>query len=300
MINLDQISDKIKRILNGTDQECLGISKDASLDFSFMVATEGVRFDSAIDGKKNAIPVFIGEMGGEFNPVEGLEEADYTISVSVYFPLRFKTAFHKLEEYLARCLVGRFMTWGSQKARTNISPAQYGEIEELDTKQLEKWVESIYRKKIEVSEKWCSMTFNLYVSTAKSLGAANGYIMGDQFSATLTYKSKTTTAEFIESSEKMSVETESQQILGTKFVRSIGGTSQYFLTMDIYLKDDDFGRQLISDIIKRQCQNNAITVSKTVRLSSNITDSRDYTIIGADLSYDKGGLMTANLTLGDL
>lgn len=299
MINLDQISDKFRKILNGTDQECIGISKDPSLDFSFMVATEGVHFNSTIDGKKNCIPAFIGQLGGEFNPVEGLEEADYSITVSVYFPLRFKKAFHTLEEYLARCLVGRTMTWGEQKARTNISPAQYGEIEDIDTKQLEKWIETIYRKKIEVSEKWCSMTFTLYLSTAKSLGRENGYIMGDQLSATLSYKGKTTSAEFTEASDRMTAETESQQILGTRLVTSIAATTQYVFTISVYLKDDEFGRELIKDIIKRECQGNAMTISKTVSLSTPITDSRQYTIISAELPHTKGELLTATLTLGD-
>lgn len=299
MVNLDQISDKLRKILNGTDAECVGIQKDPSLDFAFMVATEGVHFDSTIENKKNRIPVFVGQLGGEFNAVEGLEEADYSINILVYFPLRFKTQFHTLEEYLVRCLVGRMMTWGNQKARTNISPAQYGEIEEIDTKQLELWVESVYRQKVETSEKWCSMTFTLYLSTAKGLGEADGYIMGDQFRTELTYKGITASPEFANASDRMSCEPDSQQILGESHVKSSAGTSQYSFTISFYAKDDAFCRKVIGDIISKGMQGSVITIRKTVALSQPIEDSSDYIVLDATIPYSKGELAVITLTLGD-
>lgn len=299
MVNLDQISDKLRKILNGTDAECVGIQKDPSLDFAFMVATEGVHFDSTIENKKNRIPVFVGQLGGEFNAVEGLEEADYSINILVYFPLRFKTQFHTLEEYLVRCLVGRMMTWGNQKARTNISPAQYGEIEEIDTKQLELWVESVYRQKVETSEKWCSMTFTLYLSTAKGLGEADGYIMGDQFKTKLRYDNIETIPEFAESSDRMNAETESQQIMGTPYVRSVTSATQYTYTISFYAKDDEFGRKLISDILDKSVQGKLMQITKTIELSQPIVCINDYVILSAYLPYSKGSLAVITLTLGD-
>lgn len=299
MINLDQISDKFRKILNGADAETSSADRTNIEDLSFMVATEGVRFDSTAVKGENKIPVFIGQLGGTYNPVEHLEEADYSINVLVYFPLRFKETFHKLEGYLVECLVGKMLTWGEQKARSNISPAQYGEIEDLDLKELETWTRTVYNQKIEMNEKWCSLTFTLFLSTAKNLGQANGYIMGDQFSATITYDGNATEAEFAESSEKLTAEAESQQLLGTGHVINVASVSQYALSLNIYLKDDAFGRALLNDVIKKQVQGKSVSIQKTLSLSTTITDIRNYVILDASISYAKGELMTANLILGD-
>ena len=187
MINLPQVAKKLEDILNGVDTET--IANTRNVDYEFVVATEGFHLDKIYDKetKKNFIPVFISSMGGEYNPIKGLKQADYNIPVVIYFPVSFKNDFFELNEYLVDCFVGAMLTYGTTKCLSNISIAQYGELEEYDVlKRFREWVETTYNKPLEVMEVWMSMSFNLYLS---SLGSDFKY--GNDGAISLTYGQNT-------------------------------------------------------------------------------------------------------------
>ena len=96
---LTEVAQKISDILNGIDAETIGISRDNQ--YEFVVATEGFHLDYIYDKetKKNFIPVFIGSIGGENNPIPDLDESDTTIPVTIYFPVKFKDDFFLINKY---------------------------------------------------------------------------------------------------------------------------------------------------------------------------------------------------------
>ena len=93
MIILTDVAAKLEEILN---------SAECPTDFQFVVKSQGYHLDTIADKKKgiNKIPVFVEMVGGEYNPVPNLKQANFTYGVNIWFPIRFKETFYALNEYL--------------------------------------------------------------------------------------------------------------------------------------------------------------------------------------------------------
>lgn len=173
MINLSEVCSYLSNLLN---------SNANPVDFLYDVQAVGYHADTVYDKEKgkNLIRVFVSTFGGEFNPVPNLGQATYTIPVTFYFPVRFKESFFALDGYLHQELVGKSIS--SFNAVSNLSIATYGEIQDLDFKEFKAWADNLYKKPIEVMEKYMSMTVNLYLTTI-----ADNYLMGNSAKAILSY-----------------------------------------------------------------------------------------------------------------
>lgn len=190
MIILTEVAQKIDNILNGRDSETSAFTNPTNL--SFLVQTEGFHIDEIKkpDKSGNFIPVFISSLGGQFNPVKGLKQGSYSIPVVLYYPVRFKDAFYSLAEYLADVFVGTYLNYGtiSGRAVSNISVPQYGEIQDIDFNEFEKWVGTNYKMPVETMEKYMSMTFTLFLSNA-----APGLIYGNNIKVDFSFTYEETT-----------------------------------------------------------------------------------------------------------
>lgn len=264
MVNIIEIANKLEKVLNGTDNETIGYTRN--LDYEFVVATEGFHLDHIYDKdtKKNFIPVFIGSLGGQRNPVKGLGEANLTIPVSIYYPVRFKNDFFRLDEYLDNCFTGGFLTWGSEKCVSNISISQYGEIENLDLKQFGLWVNKTYKKPIEVMGVWMSMTFNLYLSRANS-----SYVWGNTVTTSLSFQINSTTytdndVTFVEQNIQSNTEATSQQAIGETEVESMPFGTSYANSFSCYVKDNDMYKKILEKWFAGVIQDLRFTITTTI------------------------------------
>ena len=172
-MNFKLVAEKINRILNGVDSEIIALGFQNPTDFDFNVQATGFHLDHIKNEKKgvNFIPVFISSMGGTRNPVPDLKQANYTIPITFYFPVRFKDKLFLLDDFLADCFVGRRLNYGTDEAPvrcvSNISVPQFGEIQELDVlKEFASWTEKLYQRQLEVMEPYISMQITLYLSNA--------------------------------------------------------------------------------------------------------------------------------------
>lgn len=220
MITLKEIAVELERILNGTSEN-IPSTAVRPFDGVFLVKTQGFHLDHVMDKKTKAnfFPVFIDSGTGEFNPIQGLEQVDYSFPVSIYFPIRFKDKMLEMQKYLVDCLVGasiKFKVLKSsgeldyeQGAVTNISACELGEITNMDVdqygqsvlKNLTKYINEQYMIPVGNMEPWISMNFTLFVSTMKNANSNGGYIYGNMFKYTLNaiYKNKDgTTSDFTE------------------------------------------------------------------------------------------------------
>lgn len=193
-MNYKLIAQKIANILNGLDSEINALSLQNPTDFDFNVQTQGFHLDHIENKKKgiNFIPVFLSAMGGSRNPVPDLKQGDYTLPITFFFPVRFKDAMFLLDDYLSDCFCGRRLNYGDKDnplhCVSNISVAQFGEIQEIDVlKEFTSWVESTYHKEVKVAEPYISMQYTLYLSNADE-----SVIYGNQTSAILTIDKTTT------------------------------------------------------------------------------------------------------------
>ena len=177
MIYLNEVCEKISEILN-SDENPTGLL--------FAVESVGFHADKIYDKEtnQNFIMVYVSSFGGEFNPVPNLGQAIYSIPITFYFPVRMKESFFVLDAYLHSVFVGASLTYGANtgKAVSNLSVANYGEIQNLDLQEFEKWASTTYRMPIEIMEEYMSMNLTLSLSTI-----ADGYVFANEVSAELKF-----------------------------------------------------------------------------------------------------------------
>ena len=317
MINLEEIARKLDKILNGIDTEIpTGLPSPVTENYFFMVFSEGLYLSTIADmragERKNFIPVVVGAYGGENNPVEGLNEQDRNALIQILFPVRFKEQMYELENYLAECFVGRLLTFGNQKCVCNISPAQYGELQDFSFTEFNEWVEHSYKKPLDKTETYMSMTVNLYLSTAKGVGSEGGFVYGNSFTTKLklyTSDSLSTYYEeeapvFIQATPTANAAPASQHILGEDYARGMPQSTAYSKQITLYVKQNSFYAALIDAYINRKYQTYLLGLKDNYGFSvsgftTSETTEKLYYISDIIVNANKGQLMTIILTLGD-
>lgn len=261
MIILTEVAKTLETILNGYQ----------GFDYQFMVATEGFHIDTLADTKtgKNFIPVFISSLGGQINPVPGLKQAQYNIKVEMFYPVRFKDDFFALNDKLFDSFVGISRSYGtiSGVALSNISIAQYGELQNLDFNQFKDWVGNTYSKTVDVMETYMKMEFVLYLSTLAS-GLAFGNEVTTTLKATIDGVEYTENDPvFDEGSIQSQSEADGQQVLDDTESTEIEGaiqTTSYGSGFKLYLKNTTFYTKLIEKYFAGEIQKTDIEVSYTL------------------------------------
>lgn len=317
MINLEEIARKLDKILNGIDSEIpSGLTSPVTEEYFFMVFSEGLYLSTLADTRagvrKNFIPVVVGAYGGENNPVEGLGEQDRNALIQVLFPVRFKEQMYELENYIAQCFVGRLLTFGNQKCVCNVSPAQYGELQDFSFNVFNDWVEHNYKMPLDKTETYMSMTMNLYLSTAKDVGSDGGFIYGNSYTTSLKIYTDSSFATsytednpvFIQVNPTAGISPASQQILGDSYSRGMPQSAAYTRQITLYMKQTAFYALLVEAYINRNYQNLILSITDNFGFTvtgfeTSETTRKLYYISDLIINNSKGKLMTVTLALAD-
>ena len=287
MIYLQEIVDKLNYILNDN-------SNPIADNYTFEVNSVGYHADTIVDREKgkNLIRVFVSTMGGNFNPVYGLGEASYNIPITFYFPVRFKEDMFALDAYLHDTFVGANINYGrnSGYAVSNLSIAQYGEIQDLDFKEFKLWADGQYGKPIEVMEAYLSMSFNLYLSTISS-----SYVYGNEITATLEWGTYTLPLVFASGSLQSSTQSNDEQTIGQNESDGLPYCVSYGASFQAYLGTDDASKDLLQKWLSNQI------FSQTFLLTINFPSydasfSRQVYLASANLPIQKGQPLVLNMT----
>ena len=294
MILLSSIANKLQKVLDEVDTEIPSGASNPT-GFQFYVKTAGFHLDNIFDRKtgKNFIPVFVSSLGGEYNPVPQLKEQRQSVSVVFYFPVRFKESFELIFEYLVDVFVGKILTFDTKKALTNLSIAQFGEIQDLDLKQFKDWVGSIYRETIDVNEPYMSMQFSIYLRHC-----ASQFMYGNE--ATIELRVSDGTLEnsytdrdvvFPDASIQSNSEPAAQQLLNadTPETEGLPVHTSYSSGFTIYYKDIAMYRWLVNQWFTGNSQKLQCRV--TYKLSENYFNRNCY-LQSVNLSLQKGELIT--------
>ena len=314
MINLEVMAQKINKILNGTDAEIpSGLVSPANEHYFFRTFSEGLFLSEVADNNtgKNFIPVVVGAYGGENNPVEGLGEKDRNVLIQILYPVRFKEDMFALEDYLDDVFCGRLLTFGSQKAVCNVSPAQFGELENFNFHEFKQWVENVYLEKVDINEVYMAMTITLYISTAKGVGSEGGFVYGNSYSYGFSIGSivngefapdfTDNAPVFVDQADSMASNVSSQQLLGEKYSKAVAMLTSYSKTIEVYVKDSASYVWLINKYLSRDLQGLIVQVVETYGIgTTNPTRTAYYYLNDISLVKSKGELMTITITLGDL
>ena len=284
MIYLNEVCAKLEGILNGDGNPA---------DFLYEVQSVGYHADSIYDKKsgRNLIRVFVSQMGGNFNPVFNLGEATYSIPITFYFPVRFKEFFFALDAYLHEVFVGAQIDYGanSGKAISNLSVAQYGELQDLDFKEFKNWADNLYQMPIEVMETYMSMTVNLYLSTI-----GTGYYYGNDITATLSWGNKELPLMFASGSRQTQTQPNQEQEIGAYEADGLPFSVSSGLSFQIYLSGSDECRELLGDWLSGAYIGKDYEIELTFPYMPNYTQK--VYISSGNLIIQKGQPATLTLT----
>ena len=300
MVILTEVAEKLQNILNGTDSEVV-ISKPN--DYDFVVLTNGFHLDSVALKNKNFIPVYISQAGGDFDAVPNLNKSNYVVSVNIYFPVRFKDDFFALGEYLRQVFVATQLNYGtiSGKCLSNISVANFGEIQNLDLTQFKEWVEQNYKMPISVFEMWMSMSFSLYLS---SLGS--GFIYSNAITYTLSYQynGQTYTEDlvWVQSGTGLSNSPISQQKVGEDdFAKNVINITNYSKSFSVYIRDNEFWNILLDHYNQQDMSDlENLTLTKTYHLTTDKVYTFNQVLLSLNENVSMGSPLTCTISLGDL
>lgn len=281
MIILSEIAEKLERLLNGTDSE-LGQNQAQNTGFYFQVEAQGFHIDhiKQTDLGNNFIPVFVGSLGGQNNPVKGLKQSNYSIPVTFYFPVRFKEKMFELGDFLTDVFVGSYLNYakvGSSSpkyALSNISLPTYGEIVDLDLQEFEKWVANVYQKTVgRKNEPFMSMSYNLYLTTV-----GDGFVFGNSAKIFLTKEEEETSHEIVfdNSSISSNAQSNSEQEMNATIPEgsSLPFGTAYGVGFTAYPKFDKSDNDWWFDLIQDWCDGNAQNINLMAKIEIKINETK--------------------------
>lgn len=311
-MNLEIIARKLNNILNGTDTEIpSGLVSPVTDNYFFRVFSQGLYLSEIDDmnSGKNFIPVVVGAYGGENNPVPELGEEDRNVTIQFLFPVRFKERMYDIESnFLIPTFVGKLLTFGSQKAVCNLSPAQFGELQDFSFEEFNSWVINNYKMPVDKVETYMSMEIVLYLSTAKNAGETNGFVYGNTLSQSISIKlADAQTPFFTDDSpifvgmeDNASVSPASQQLLGENSAKGFGQSTAYVEQINFYFKANTSYITLLENYKNRKVQEMIISLTDTYALPINKSFARSYYIANMSINFSKGSLVVVSISLGDL
>lgn len=297
MIVLTEIAQKLENILNHQDYE---FTQENPTGYYFQVETQGYHLDRIADKRvhKNIIPVFIGKIGGSYNPVPDLKQQELTVPISFYFPVRMKDNFDILQGFLESAFVGKILNYGTltKKALSNISPNQYGEVEAQSFDSFKSWIEETFELPVDRTEQYMAMSVNLYLSVV-----GEEYIWANEITATLSFTKNTETytdnPTFAEGSIQSQANTQGEQELGANEGTALPFGVAYSSGFTVYVKGNTFYKTLVDD----WCGGNAqgIVIDLTISLPTlDTTFTRKCYVESVNLPIKKGSLLTITFTFG--
>ena len=316
-MNLEIIARKLNKILNGTDEEIpSGLVSPVTDNYFFRVFSQGLYLSELDDmnSGKNFIPVVVGAYGGENNPVPELGEEDRNVTIQFLFPVRFKERMYDIESnFLIPTFVGKLLTFGSQKAVCNLSPAQFGELQDFSFEEFNSWVINNYKMPVNKIETYMSMEIVLYLSTAKNAGELNGFVYGNILSQSISIKLVDAQAPFFTDAspvfvgmeDNASVSPASQQLLGESSAKGLGQSTAYVEQINFYFKANASYTKLLEHYKDRKVQDMIITLTDTYTLPNTDNQfpgsfARSYYIANMSINFSKGSLVVVSISLGDL
>ena len=303
MILLTEIAKKLQDILNGTDSETSSYTRP--VDFDFHVQNEGYHLDNVYDlnTKKNFIPVFIESLGGQYDAVPNLDRCTNSIAVTFYYPVRFRKDFYAMNDFLVKCFVAKLLNYGelTGKCLSNISIATFGEIETKDFGSLKDWVNSVWKKPIEVMEAYMSMSFTLSLTHC-----GPDFIYGNEVEYELSFKvgNTTYTEPLVWTNSGTGGENSpiSQQLVDTdSYAKNVINITNYNKSIVAYVKNSQMWLKLLEKYNNNQM--NALTnlvLTKKYKIgSTTYTYTFNQIILSLNESIPIGDLLSFTITFGD-
>lgn len=271
MVDIQDLQAKLSKMLNRLENPNNIKISDYISDYEFIVLSYAQYLDSIYNTKtsKNMIPVYISEPSGTVEPVPTLGEINMEYNITLYFPITLKDTFFKLMNYFIDVFAGQFIDFGNNSgvALCNISIPSFSEIGEQEFVQFQDYLTNHYKLPTTRTEMWGAYNFTLYLHQINKLGRQDGFILGNQISYILgmVLEDNTIYTEDVvltSSARNYVSDPMSQQLMGELETKAINKNSSYGDSMQIYIKDNEFGRKFIDLFETGGLQNVIFNITK--------------------------------------
>ena len=302
MIDIQDLQLKLSNMLNGKDQpNAINISDYVS-GFEFKVLTYASYLDSIsnFNTLKNFLPVYISDPQGTVEPIPYLQETNSQYTITIFFPLKYKEELNKLNEYFVDSFAGRMLNFSkSGNALCGLNLPTFGEVQDLEFKQFKDWIGEYYQMNVLQTDKWCSYSFVLYFHQLKGLGEKGGFILGNQFEYTLSFKYGNQTysekVDLASAARNYTADPMSEQILGDLETLSLNKNSIYADSVCVYVKDTDFWNTFNDLYELGKLQDTIFTLTKKY-LYNGKSYERELILTSCPQNIALGVVMTYTLT----
>lgn len=302
MIDIQDLQLKLSNMLNGKEQpNAINISDYVS-GFEFKVLTYASYLDniSNFNTLKNFLPVYISDPQGTVEPIPYLQETNSQYTITIFFPLKYKEELNKLNEYFVDSFAGRMLNFSkSGNALCSLNLPTFGEVQDLEFKQFKDWIGEYYQMNVLQTDKWCSYSFVLYFHQLKGLGEKGGFILGNQFEYTLSFKYGNQTyiekVDLASAARNYTADPMSEQILDDLETLSLNKNSIYADSVCVYVKNSDFWNTFNDLYELGKLQNIIFTLTKTY-LYNGKSYERALILTSCPQNIALGVVMTYTLT----
>lgn len=299
MINFNELSSKLQNIFNGLDADTLSIANPLS-NYQFVTNTFGSHLDSVADKKtkKNIIPMFIQSEDGTVGSIKALKEVESPFTIYVYFPIKFKDDFFKLPEFILDVFAGQLYNYGalSGHAISKIDVPQFSQLERQQMRQFRDDISTIYNLPIDETQLYGVCQFTLTLKQYADLKLANGFIVGNQITDTLSFQydgtAYTETLVYLQDEAISKSNGTNQQALTESETSSLMINTSKTTQIDAYIKDNAFWNKFIELFENGLLQNQEFIFIRSYGLSTTkafthnlILDTADSNIVIGEIMY---------------
>jgi len=269
MIEITEFCAKLQAILNGTAPNVSALTRP-----SFTLDGQQVYFnvkspslphtdDLTPSGLGNAssgmtLPVMVEQSGSgqyEAYPNALMWSAGY--QMTFLFPVVLYSDILLFYQYLADAVNGIIVNFGSVSGSVccALGAPSFGQMRYLEAYQfdpLKASVSALFGERVCVSREWASLTLTFYMSGAKGLNEAGGFVYGNQVSYSLEVTFPSPTGDLFESlslvspSEALSTNAYEQQAISASQQSALPQNAGQGITLACFVKADAFWAALIT------------------------------------------------------
>lgn len=300
MINIADVKDTIVSLLNGTSTQTTELRPS---DKKFVGAFWGSFLDSTINGNNNYdFLVFIDTPSGRFEAIPKLLFNDGTFQINFYYKLTnaSTTLLYDYVNYLAKCLVGKYILFGSNGAICNMTLPTFGAVQPQSTEQFASHLNDMYKTKIDKTEIWGICSFTLFLTNV-----ASGYMWGNQikYLATFAYGGSSFSdveLVFLTSASQDVGGTNTQQLLSDANAKSLVKDLGHSFSISAIYDGSNALKAIVDMFNNRDYANKAFVIAKNYYASDMTTVVKtylyDYILVNISEVVEKGKLLSYNLT----
>ena len=287
MLNINDIAHYIEEKANE-------LSSSKKYNLLFRAKTYASFLDSVVDDEiidKEFIPIYIDNASGSFQPIPALGEITQSCDISFFFNIEHKIKFMQFLNDFASSFAGASITIANTNCISNASAPIYSQVEQLNFEKFNEFMSYYFQKEVDRhTEFYVIARISMYFTNV----AQNNFFFSNGIKFKLAFDYDDEHYEdylvYYQSSNGLSNNPLSQQLIGDDYAVSINNISNYAKSISCYVKNNEFWKKFI-----------ALYNSRAINNIKNVKLVKEYEFLDEELEVEQVLLsINENINIGDL